>query len=401
MEPPPAVPGHWMRGGQNSFHPRSAIHPPMPAVEFELAMMRRALELAERGRGFVEPNPLVGCVLARGAEPVAEGWHARFGGPHAEIEALRSAGEKARGATLYVTLEPCCHRGKTPPCTRAILEAGVSRVVAAVADPFPQVAGGGLKELAAAGVAVESGLLEDEARHMNAPYFKLLATGRPWVIAKWAMTLDGRLATRTGESRWISNETSRARAHVLRGRVDAILVGSGTARADDPLLTARPPGPRVATRVVFATRAALASDSRLVRTAADVPVLVAASGQATAENCRRLTGAGCEVFVCAGDGPRERLACLLEELGRRKMTNVLVEGGARLLGTCFHAGAVDEAHVFIAPLLFGGASAPGPVGGEGVDLVAQAWRLVEPIIDNLDGDIYVRGRVKQATAGEL
>src|SRR5262249_11888135 len=203
-----------------------------------------ALHRAGRGRGGAEPNPLVGAVVVRDGKVVGEGWHRRYGEAHAEVNALAAAGEAARGATLYVTLEPCCHHGKTPPCTDAVLRAGIARVVAAMSDPFPQVSGQGTAQLRAAGVSVEVGLGEKEARRLNAPYLKLLATGRPYVHAKWAMTLDGKIATRTGDSKWISNRASRARVHELRGRMDAILVGIGTALAGDPLLTARPPGPR-------------------------------------------------------------------------------------------------------------------------------------------------------------
>ncbi len=206
--------------------------------------MRHALALAARGRGFVEPNPMVGAVVLDSAgKLVGEGWHQKFGGPHAEIHALEAAGEKARGGTLVVTLEPCCHHGKTPPCTDAILKAGIRRVVAAMTDPFPKVAGGGLKLLRDAGLEVHIGLCEPEAKRLNEPYLKLLRTGRPWVHAKWAMTLDGKIATRTGDSKWISGEESRRRVHELRGKVDAIIVGRGTVIADDPLLTARPARP--------------------------------------------------------------------------------------------------------------------------------------------------------------
>ncbi len=189
----------------------------MPLTDIDLWHMRRALELAAGGQGYVEPNPLVGCVIARGAEIIGEGWHRRFGGPHAEVEALRLAAQHAAGSTLYITLEPCCHFGKTPPCTQAILAAGVRRVVVAQRDPFPQVSGGGLAELETAGVEVELGALQAEARWLNAPYLKLIETGRPWIIAKWAMSLDGKIATSTGESRWISNTQSRQAVHKLRG----------------------------------------------------------------------------------------------------------------------------------------------------------------------------------------
>src|SRR5829696_4653150 len=213
--------------------------------------MTRALGLAGRGRGWVEPNPLVGAVVVRDGRVVGEGWHQKFGQAHAEVNALNQAGEAARGTTLYVTLEPCNHFGKTPPCTTAVIGAGVRRVVSAMLDPFPQVAGQGASRLREAGIVVEVGVGEAAARQLNAPYLKRLRTGRPWVHAKWAMTLDGKIATRTGRSKWITGEAARRRVHELRGRVDAILVGRGTLVADDPLLTARPPGPRTPARVVL------------------------------------------------------------------------------------------------------------------------------------------------------
>ena len=288
----------------------------MTLDEIDLLHMRRALELAEKGRGSVEPNPMVGCVIARRAEIIGEGWHRRFGGDHAEIEALKIAGPRAEGATMYVTLEPCCHHGKTPPCSKAIIKTGIARVVVAMRDPFPQVDGGGIEELLAAGIEVKSGVCEAESRYLNAPYLKLLEKGRPWCIAKWAMTLDGKTATETGSSRWISNERSRAVVHDLRGRVDAILVGSETARLDDPLLTVRPPGLRTPLRVVLDSRGRLSHESQLVRTAPEVPVLVAVGPKATEDDKARLSTAGCEVFRSGSPDPSVRLADLLDELGR-------------------------------------------------------------------------------------
>jgi len=355
--------------------------------------MRRALELAMLGQGHVEPNPMVGCVIAQGAEIIGEGWHRRFGEAHAEVEALRIAGERARAATMFVTLEPCCHHAKTPPCTKAILAAGIGRVVAAQQDPFPAVDGGGLAELSAAGVAVEVGLLEDEARAVNAPYLKLLSTGRPWVMAKWAMTLDGKIATRTGASQWISGESSRRLAHGLRGRVDAIMIGRQTARMDNPLLTARPPGPRTALRVVVDTRASLASASRLVRTAGEVPLLVAVGDASPPSERRRLEQAGCEVFVSRSDSHAGRLDQLLAELGRRQMTNVLVEGGGHLLGALFDVAAIDEVHVFVAPKVLGGEIARSPVEGEGVAEIARAFELDHPQWQQVGDDLYLSGRI--------
>jgi diaminohydroxyphosphoribosylaminopyrimidine deaminase/5-amino-6-(5-phosphoribosylamino)uracil reductase len=364
----------------------------MDTDELDLWHMRRALELAAHGQGAVEPNPMVGCVVARGAEIIGEGWHRRFGGDHAEVEALRLAGARAAGATLYVTLEPCCHTGKTPPCTAAILAAGIRRVVAAMADPFPQVAGRGTAALQAAGVEVQVGPAAQQARALNAPYLKLLQHGRPWVIAKWAMTLDGKIATRTGQSQWISTPRSRQLVHALRGRVDAIVVGRETALRDDPLLTARPAGPRTAMRVVLDSRAALPSQSRLVRTAGQTPLLVAVGGEASSADCLRLREAGCEVLVCPGATPAARLDALLEEFGRRQLTNVLVEGGGQVLGSLLDARQIDEVHVFIAPKLAGGSAAPSPVAGQGVATLSDALHLGELVVESVDGDVYVRGR---------
>jgi diaminohydroxyphosphoribosylaminopyrimidine deaminase / 5-amino-6-(5-phosphoribosylamino)uracil reductase len=365
----------------------------MQPAEIETWHMRRALELAQQGRGHVEPNPMVGCVIARGAEIVGEGWHRRFGGDHAEIEALRIAGPRAAGATLLVTLEPCCHQGKTPPCSRALVAAGIRRVVAAARDPFPRVDGGGLAELQAAGIDVEVGLLESEARQLNAPYFKLLATGRPWVLAKWAMSLDGKTATRSGASRWISGEDSRCVAHALRGRVDAILVGRETAHRDDPMLTARPPGPRTALRIVADSQASLPSSSQLVATAREIPVLVAVGSRAPATECGRLRQAGCEVLVCDADDHAGRAGQLLEELGRRRLTNILVEGGGRLAGSLADLGQIDEVHVFIAAKLIGGQSAPTPLAGEGIEQMAQALSVADGQWRQLGADLYFSGQI--------
>ena len=362
-------------------------------MDYYHSHMARALELARRGEGLVEPNPMVGCVVTLGDQVVGEGWHRRFGGPHAEVEALEAAGSRAAGGTLYVTLEPCTHFGKTPPCTQAILAAGISHVVCAVRDPFPAVSGRGITELERAGVRVDVGLLEAESRQLNAPYLKLLATGRPWVIAKWAMSLDGRIATRAGDSQWISGLRSRAVVHRMRGRVDAVVVGSGTAHADDPLLSARPPGPRKATRIVVDSAASLSIDSRLVRTVEEGPVLVAVGPQSTPEDRRRLQDHGCEVLVCGAATHAGRLEQLLDELGRRRMTNVLVEGGGQLLGTLFDLRAIDEVHVFVALKLIGGDAAIAPLGGEGFEKMSDALQLIDAQSEQVGDDIYIHGRV--------
>jgi diaminohydroxyphosphoribosylaminopyrimidine deaminase / 5-amino-6-(5-phosphoribosylamino)uracil reductase len=365
-------------------------------------VMRRALELAARGTGFVEPNPAVGAVLVDDSFGfIAEGWHQRFGGPHAEIEAINSAGPRAAGATLFVTLEPCCHEGKTGSCAAAILRAGIRKVVAACRDPFPKVDGQGFAVLRAEGLEVEEGLLADEARELTAPFHKLVERREPWVHAKWAMSLDGKIATANGDSRWISNETSRAIVHRLRGRMDAIVVGARTAALDDPLLTARPPGPRVATRIVIDSKAALALDSQLVRTVCDAPLLVACCAEAPAENVRRLEERGAEVLQLPAarlNGVSNQaqsgvdLGALLKELGRRDWTNVLVEGGAALLGALSDERHIDEFHVFIAPKILGGGGGLGAVGGSGLAAVNLAAELRTVSVERLDGDVYINAR---------
>lgn len=362
----------------------------LAVAKHDLYWMRLALAEAERGRGEVEPNPMVGSVLVRDGQLVGSGYHSRFGGPHAEIEALGKAGETARGSTLYVTLEPCCHVGKTPPCTDAIVAAGVARVVVAMQDPFPQVAGSGVARLRRAGVEVEVGLEAGPASRLNAPYLKRIATGRPYVTAKWAMTLDGKTATASGDSRWISCARSRSLVHELRGRMDAIVVGIGTVLADDPDLTARPPGSRVPCRVVLDSAGRLPATSRLARTARSVPVRVAVTSSAPHDRREALAALGCEVLAFPVEGPVP-IVPLLEALGQVGMTNVLVEGGGRVLGSFLDAGQVDAVDVFIAPIVDGGPAVFAPAQGIGRALMAEAPRLERHEISEIDGDIRLQG----------
>ncbi len=361
--------------------------------------MQRALQLAERGRGYVEPNPLVGAVIVRDGRVVGEGWHQRFGDAHAEINALKAAGDAASGATLYVTLEPCCHQGKTSPCTEAVAQAGIRRVVAAMSDPFSAVSGKGFATLQAAGVDVENHCGETQARRLNAPYLKLIQTGRPYVHAKWAMTLDGKIATRSGDSRWISNEEARSWVHSLRGRMDAIIVGVGTALADDPRLTARPAGPRTATRIVLDGRGRLRSDSVLVRTARETPVIVASTGQLPRDRQTELKSLGCEVLDLTADGGKCSIPELLDELGKRRMTNVLVEGGGAALGSFFDARSVDEVHVFLAPKIIGGSAALSPVAGLGIDRIAVALQVSEWSSEMVGDNVLIHGQIMHSDEG--
>lgn len=368
----------------------------IPATHAE-SLMRRALELARRGQGRVEPNPMVGAVIVDDSGSViAEGWHQQFGGPHAEAHALAAAGEAARGSTVYVTLEPCCHFGKTPPCSRALIAAGVRRVVVATRDPALHVDGGGIRELREAGVDVELGLLEVEAKSLIAPFVRLMTSGRPWFHAKWAMTLDGKIASRTGHSQWIANALSRAKVHDLRGRMDAILVGIGTVLADDPRLTARPLGQRLASRVILDSQARLPLDSQLVRTVSEAPVIVVTTPLAPAEKREQLKSAGIDLIVADADsGGRPDLMQLAKILGDRRMTNVLVEGGSQVLGSLFDRELIDEVHAFIAPKLVGGRLAATAMSGQGIDLIPATATLQDRAVEVLDGDIYVHGTLNR------
>jgi diaminohydroxyphosphoribosylaminopyrimidine deaminase/5-amino-6-(5-phosphoribosylamino)uracil reductase len=364
--------------------------------------MRRALALAERARGRVEPNPVVGCVLVRGGTVVGEGWHRRFGGPHAEVEALEKAGNKARGATAYVTLEPCCHFGKTPPCSDALIAAGVKRVVAACIDPFPRVKGGGVKALRKAGIAVETGLMKQEAGEINAPFFKRVGHGLPYVIAKWAATLDGATATSSGDSRWVSGEESRRVVHELRARVDAVLIGIGTALADDPLLTARGVKlKRVARRVVIDPALRLPMASRLVASVAEAPLTIAVTGPLTrtAEKKRMaLEKRGVEVVTIPTlRGGTMNLTLLLKYLAQdHAVTNLLAEGGAATLALLHAQRLIDEWLVFIAPKIFGdGAGVPimrAVPGLRAVQRMAEATPLRLVTAQRLGSDVMLRYR---------
>lgn len=357
------------------------------------AFMRRALELAAAGEGAVEPNPMVGSVVVRDGVIIGEGYHAKYGGPHAEVAALAACQESPRGATLYVTLEPCRHFGKTPPCVDAILKAGIARVVAAMEDPFPEMRGKGIAALREAGVEVRTGVLESEARSLLAPYLKRVTTGKPWVIAKWAMTLDGKIAARDGGSKWITGEAARAVVHKLRGRVDGILVGGRTARRDDPLLTCRPPGLRTPTRVIFDRSLQSPRELQVIRTAKETPTLFVAGPNAPSEKRDQFRRDGVEVLQLASTRSHEQIEELLRELGRRNWTNLIVEGGGEVLGAFFDSGAVDEVHAFIAPKLVGGADAPSPIGGEGVASMMQSLQLDSVRIETIGVDVYVHGRL--------
>jgi diaminohydroxyphosphoribosylaminopyrimidine deaminase / 5-amino-6-(5-phosphoribosylamino)uracil reductase len=354
--------------------------------------MQRALALARQALGRVSPNPAVGAVLVRSGRVVGEGCTQPPGGPHAEIVALGQAGEAARGAALYVSLEPCCHHGRTPPCTEAIIAAGVAEVHLATLDPDPNVNGSGRDQLAAAGIAVHVGEGEEEARRLNEAYIKHRTTGLPFVIAKFAASLDGRIAAASGQSRWISGPQTREWAHQQRVAVDAILVGVNTILVDDPQLTARPGGQeaeRQPLRVVADSRGRTPPTARLLQ--GPGRVLIATSGRSDPSWRATMEAAGAEVLVLPCDGASLDLGALLRTLGERGILSLLVEGGGVLLGSLFDQGLVDKVQAVIAPLIIGAAEAPAAVAGRGAHRLADAWRLRGVTVERLGEDVLVTG----------
>jgi diaminohydroxyphosphoribosylaminopyrimidine deaminase/5-amino-6-(5-phosphoribosylamino)uracil reductase len=370
-------------------------------TEIDHDHLARAIELAERGVGRVSPNPVVGAVIARDGEVLGEGWHEEYGGPHAEINAIRACGDAdLSGATLYVSLEPCCHHGRTPPCTDAIVEARLGRVVVAGDDPSSKAAGRGLGILRDEGVEVDvaGGELATRARLQNQAFRKHARTRRPLVVFKSAMSLDGKVATHGGDSKWISSEGSRAVAHRWRASLDAVTVGIGTALADDPQLTARIDGVhRQPRRVVFDSTARLPLDSKLVSQAPETPLVVVVSRAAPRGATDALENAGAEVIVATGQNEPARIGSALDQLGALDppVTSIMLEGGPRLAGSFMDGGEIDEVRLFVAPLMLGGRMARDPVEGEGVDRVADALRALTLDCEPLAGDVLITARLRE------
>jgi diaminohydroxyphosphoribosylaminopyrimidine deaminase/5-amino-6-(5-phosphoribosylamino)uracil reductase len=365
--------------------------------------LARAIELAGKGVGMVKPNPAVGAVVARGEEVLGEGWHERFGAAHAEVNAIEACGlADLSDATLYVSLEPCCHEGKTPPCTDAIVQSGIRRVVVGSDDPTEKASGRGLGILRDEGVEVvlADGELATAARLLNQAFRKHARVGRPWVLFKSAMTLDGKVATRTGDSQWISGEASRELAHRWRASVDAVVVGIGTALADDPRLTARPDGladevaqqPR---RVVFDSLARLSPGSQLVSAALEIPLTVVVSRAAARADTDALEAAGVQVLVATGENEPARVRSALDQLGAIGVSSALLEGGPHLAGAFLDAGEIDEIRLFLAPLLLGGSAARDPLEGKGVERISEALRALTCECDRVGEDLLISARLRE------
>ena len=361
------------------------------SAEFDSEMMRRALHLANQGQALVSPGPLVGCVIASPeGQVVGEGFYIFEQLKHAETYALEQAGERAKGAIAYVSLEPHAHHGRTPPCTDALIKAGIARVVAPIEDPNPKVSGKGFAHLRSAGLEVSVGLLSGEAERLNEKYLHFMRTGRPFVHLKLASSLDGKIATRTGDSRWITGTESRAQVHELRHEYDAILIGAGTVRVDDPLLTDRSQKERrkPLVRVVLDEKLEISARSKLVQTANESPVLIFA-GNSVSSSASDAMPRGVEVVRDSANG--RDLAMILDELGKREIQSVLVEGGANVAGKFLDAGLVNKVTFFIAPKIIGGVDAPTAIGGRGVEKLAEGLELQEVKVTQRGQDVEFTG----------
>jgi diaminohydroxyphosphoribosylaminopyrimidine deaminase/5-amino-6-(5-phosphoribosylamino)uracil reductase len=366
-------------------------------IEADRQYMERAIELAWQGRGWTSPNPMVGAVVVKDGQVVGEGFHPQAGKPHAEIYALDAAGPDAEGATLYVTLEPCAHHGRTPPCVERVLASGISRVVVAVMDPNPLVAGKGIQRLKDAGLDVEVGVGAEEATRLNERFFKYIKTKRPFVAIKTGMSLDGKIATASGESQWITNEDSRMHVQTLRATYDAIMVGVNTVVQDNPRLTCRIPGGRQPIKIIIDSMARTPLNANLFTKQATAHLrsntIICVCSRAPEDRVRALREVGAEILVCADSGfnvdTHIDLAKLMPMLGKREITSVLLEGGGTLNSAALDAGIVDKIYAYVAPKIIGGVGAPTMVEGSGVVLLEEAVQLYRMTCHHLQGDILL------------
>ena len=355
--------------------------------------MRRALALAARGAGHVDPNPMVGCVIVKDGRIIAEGWHEHIGGLHAERNAFAHCTEDAAGADLYVTLEPCCHWGRTPPCTDAVIEHRIRRVFVGCLDPNPLVAGKGAQILRDAGIEVETGVCEAECREINEVFFHYITAKTPFVVMKYAMTADGKIATVTGASKWITGENARNNVHQDRHRYSGIMAGIGTVLADDPMLNCRLPGGRNPVRIICDSSLRTPIDSNIVKTAGEIPTIIA-TVRSDEKRRREYEDRNVRVITTSPKDGRVDLRKLMIKLGELGIDSVLLEGGAGLNFSALEAGIVNRVKCYIAPKIFGGDSAKTPVGGRGVELPANAFMLGDAEISRFDEDILIEWKVR-------
>lgn len=356
--------------------------------------MAMALRLAAKALGRTSPNPMVGSVVVKGGKVIASGWHKKAGEPHAEAIALKKAGKAAKGATLYVTLEPCSHTNKrTPPCTPLVISSGVKRVVVAMIDPNPQVSGGGLKAIRKAGIEVTTGVLQAEAERLNEAFIKHMTTGMPFVTMKIAQTLDGKIATATGESKWITGPEAREAGHHLRNINDAILVGINTVLADDPSLTARIPGGRDPVRIILDSKLRIPVNAKVITQKAGATTIIATLAGASKTKVRKFEAAGVEVMIVRSAKGRVDMKDLMKQLGKRGMQSVLIEGGAEVHASALNAGLVDKAVLFMAPMLMTGRDSLPSIGGKSPKKLAQAIRFSEAEADAVGDDLMIEGYI--------
>ena len=355
--------------------------------------MHEALRLAEKGMGFVNPNPMVGAVIVKDGRIIGKGWHRQYGGLHAERNAFADCTEDCTGASLYVTLEPCCHHGKTPPCTEAVIEHGIGRVIIGSADPNPLVAGKGVKILREHGIEVTEGVLKEECDSLNEIFMHYITANTPFVTMKYAMTMDGKIACYTGESKWITGEAARRQVQLDRLRHSAIMVGVGTVIADDPMLTCRTENGRNPVRIICDTHLRIPEDCNIVKTAKEIPTIIAVC-EAEPKKAERLAGAGCEILkVGEADGHTD-LRQLMKIAVERKIDSILIEGGGELNWSALQAGIVSKVQTYIAPKLFGGAGAKSPLSGQGVPSPDKAFMLTDSRVRRLGEDFLIESRLK-------
>ena len=366
--------------------------------------MQRAIELARRGAGFVNPNPMVGCVVVKNDTIITEGYHEYYGGFHAERNALTNCNSDCKDATLYVTLEPCCHYGKTPPCTEIIIEKGIKKVVVGLLDPNPLVSGKGISILQNAGIEVVAGMEEDKIKDLNKVFLKYIQTKRPYVLLKTAMTLDGKIASYTGDSKWITNEKSRKLVHKLRSEMMGIVAGIGTVKSDDPMLNCRldvqqptansQQSVHQPIRIIVDTKASISLESNILKTANEYKTIIAHTNSASQENIEKLNSLNVETLLCDEKDNHVDINDLMTKLGHKGIDSLLLEGGSCLNAAFLQAGCVDEVYAFIAPKIIGGEHSKSPIGGQGIELMKDAITFDKIEIEQIENDILIKGKIK-------